>query len=63
LPDEAGLLDALLLAVPTHERVKDSEDVAAVFDHAGEDVAQLRLALCFAMPLGEDRGRDFDVAA
>ena len=55
-------MDALLLAVPADERVKDGEDVAAVFDHTRENVAQLRLAFCLAMPLGEDRRRDFDVA-
>jgi hypothetical protein len=58
-----NLLDALLLAIPANERVKDSEYVAAVFDNAGEDVAQLRLTLCFAMPLGEDRRWHLDVAA
>jgi len=56
-------LDALQLAVPPNQRVKDSKDMAAVFDHAGKDVTKLRLALRFAMPLGEDCGRHFDVAA
>jgi len=56
------LLNALLLAVPANQRVKDGEDMAPVFQHAGKNVAQPRLALGFAVPLGEDRGRHFDVA-
>jgi hypothetical protein len=56
-------LDALLLAVPADQRVKDSENVAAVFHHAGKNVAQLRLAFGFTMPLGEDRRWHFDIAA
>jgi hypothetical protein len=58
-----SLLDALLLPVPTNERIEDSKDVAAVFDHAGENVAKSRLALRFAMPLSENGGWYFDVAA
>jgi hypothetical protein len=56
-------LNALLLAVPADERIEDREDVAAVFNHARENVAEFRLALGFAMPLGEDRGRHFNISA
>src|ERR1700740_1981010 len=59
----SDLLHALLLAVPTNQRIEDSEDVAAVFDHARENVAQARLAFRFAMPLGQHRRRHFDVPA
>ena len=57
------LLNALLLAVPANERVEDGEDMAPVFKHAGKNVAQPRLALGFAVPLGKNRGRDLDVLA
>ena len=56
-----SLLNALLLSIPTNERIEDGQDMPPVFQHARKDVAQARLALCFAMPLGEYRGRHFDV--
>ena len=56
-----SLLNALLLPIPTNERIEDGEDMTAVFKHARKNVAQARLALCFAMPLGEYRGRHFNV--
>ena len=56
-----SLLNALLLSIPTNERIEDGQDMPPVFQHARKNVAQARLALCFAMPLGEDRGRHFDV--
>ena len=58
-----SLLNALLLAIPTNERIEDGQDMPPVFQHARKNVAQARLALCFAMPLGEDRGRHFDISA
>ena len=57
-----GLLNALLLAVPTNEGIEDGEDMAAVFKHARKNVAQAGLALGFAVPLSEDRRRHLDVA-
>ena len=36
------------------ERVENGEDVAAVFDDALEDGAELGLAGCFAIPFGQD---------
>jgi hypothetical protein len=44
------LLDALFLGVPSHEGVKDGENVTAVFDHAVENIAQFRVALGVAVP-------------
>jgi len=55
-------LHALLLTVPTYKRIEDSEDMAPVFHHAEENVAQTWLALGFAVPLGKNRGRNFNIA-
>ena len=57
------LLDALLLSVPADEGVEDGQDVAAVFDHAIENVAQLGIAFGIAVPLQEHRRRNFNIAA
>src|SRR5258707_6614458 len=57
------LLNALLLPIRADQRIKDSEDMTAVFNHAGKNVAQPRLAFRFAMPFSKHRGRHFDVAA
>jgi hypothetical protein len=57
------LLDTQILHVGVDERVEDGEDVAAVLDDASENVAQLGLALGFAVPFGENGRRNFDVAA
>jgi hypothetical protein len=56
-------LHALLLPVPTDKRIENCEDVTAIFDHAGKNVAEARLALGFAMPFSEDGRRYFDIAA
>jgi len=58
---DGTLLNSLLLPVPTNKRVKDGQDVTAVLNHARENVAQARLALGLAVPLGEDRGGNFNV--
>jgi len=55
-------LNALLLAVPANQGIKNSQDVAPVFHHSRKDVAQTRFALGFAVPLGKDRGRNFNIA-
>ena len=57
------LLDALFLCVPAYERVEDGEDMAAVFDHAVEDVAEFRVAFGVAVPLQQYRRGHFDIAA
>ena len=57
-----SLLNALWLRVRTNEGVENSQNVAAVIHHARKDVAKLRIAFCFAMPLGEDDRRHFDVS-
>jgi hypothetical protein len=41
------------LHIGADQGVKDGEDVAAVFEHAGENIAQLGFALGFAMPFGK----------
>ena len=57
------LLNALLLSVPADQGIEDGKDVAPVFDHAIENVAKFRIALGVAVPLQEDRRRNFDIAA
>ena len=46
-----------------NQGVENCQDVAAVFDYALEDSAELGLAGGFAIPFGEDFDRDSDVAA
>ena len=60
---EWDLLHALGAGFGVDERLENRENVPAVIDHAGEDVAQRGIALGFPMPLQEHRGRNFDVAA
>jgi hypothetical protein len=57
------LLDALFLGVPANQGVEYGQDVAAVFDHAVEDVAEFGVALGVAVPLQEYRGGHLDIAA
>ena len=56
------LLDALRLAVRPDERVEDGEHVAPVIYHALKNIFQLRIALGFAVPFGEDGARHLDIA-
>ncbi len=58
-----GLLNALFLGVPPDQGIEDREDVAPVFDHAVENVAEFGVALGVAVPLEQDGLRDLDVAA
>ena len=55
------LLYAVVVNVRTDQSVKDSQDVASVFHHTSEDIAQFRLALRFFVPLCKDQCRHFDV--
>src|SRR5437868_12600452 len=57
------LLNALHLAVPPDQRVKNRQNVTAVFDHAEENVAEFWLALGIAVPLRKHRRRHFNVTA
>src|SRR5690348_2998764 len=57
------LLDALDLAVPSNEGVEYRKDVTPVFDHAKENVSKFGFALRFTMPLGQHRGRHFNITA
>src|SRR4029077_4577198 len=57
------LLDGLLLGVPAYQGVENREDVSAVFNNAMQDVSQTGVLLSFSMPLGQHRGRNFDVPA
>ena len=59
---EGRLLKALRLAVGSDERVEDREHMAPVVHHALENVLQLRIALGFAVPFGEDGARHLDIA-
>src|ERR1700747_1241288 len=56
------LLNALRLAVGPHQRIKNSEHVSPGIPHALEDIFQLRIALGFAVPFGENRAGHLDVA-
>jgi hypothetical protein len=57
------LLNALFLGVPSNEGIEDGEDVAAIFDHAVENVAEFRVALGIAVPLQQHCWRNLDIAA
>lgn len=57
------LLKAKLLVVETDERIENGQDVAAVIDHPGENVSQVWIAFCLAMPFGQYGGWNFDVPA
>ena len=57
------LLHALGARFSVDERFENGEYVAAVINHAGEDVAQRGVVLGFAMPLQQYRGRDLDIPA
>src|SRR5246127_254611 len=58
-----GLLDAMVLYFGADQGVEDGEDVPAVFEHARENIPKLGFALGFAMPLGQNSGRNLDVLA
>ena len=57
------LLDALFLGVPAYQGVEYGENVAAVFDHTVEDVAEFGVALGIAVPLQEHRRGHLNIAA
>jgi hypothetical protein len=59
---ELRLLDALLLSVPANQGVEDRQNMAAVFDHAVEDVAEFGVTLSVAVPLQQNGLRDLNVA-
>jgi hypothetical protein len=60
---ERGLLDALDLPVPANKGVEYGKNVTPVFHHAEENIAKLRLALRFTMPLRKHGRRHFNIAA
>src|SRR5260370_7189916 len=60
LMEKFGLLDAMVLYFGPNQRVEDGEDVPAVFEHARENITKLGFALGFAMPLGQNSGRNLD---
>jgi len=49
-----GLLNPMVMYVRTYQSVKDRQYVPAVFHHAREDIAQLRLALRLFVPFSEN---------
>jgi len=57
-----SLLHALGLAVGPHQGIEDRQHMAPVIQHALKNIFQLRVALRFAVPFGEDRAGYFDVA-
>ena len=63
LMEKFGLLDAMVLYFGANQRVEDGEDVPAVFEHARENITKLGFALGFAMPLGQNSGRNLDILA
>jgi hypothetical protein len=58
-----GLLNALFLGIPPDQGIEDCQDVAPVFDHAVEDVAEFGIALGVTVPLQQDGLGYLDVAA
>ena len=56
------LLNALGVAVRTHEGIEDGQDVTAVIHHALKNITKLRVAFCLAVPFGKDHCRHFDVS-
>jgi len=58
-----SLLQVLVLAVGTDECVKNGENVASIFDHAGKNVAQMRLAFRVPMPFRQNCRRNLNIPA
>jgi hypothetical protein len=56
------LLEMAMLRLRTNQRVENGKDMAPVFDHTREHTAKLRLALGVFVPLGQNRGRNFNVS-
>jgi len=57
------LLKPLAQSIVVNQRVKDGQNVAAVFDDPLQHRTQSRLARRFTVPLGEDRRRNLNVPA
>src|SRR5580692_9208088 len=53
----------MVVNVRTNQSIENRQDVPAVFHHACEDIAQLRLTLGFFVPFSENQCGDFDVLA
>ena len=58
-----ALLHALGARFGVDQGFEEREDVAAVFDHAGKDIAKGRFAFGLAMPFKQYRLGNFNVAA
>ncbi len=56
------LLNALGVAVRTHQDIEDGQDVTAVIHHARKNITKLRVAFCLAVPFGKDNRGHFDVS-
>ena len=54
-------MNPVIVDFAAYQGVKDGQYVPPVLEHARENIAQLRFALRFAVPLGQYRGRSFDV--
>lgn len=52
-----------MLPVRTDQQVKDSQDMPAVFHHAGKNVSKLGFAFGVLVPFGQNRRGNFNVAA
>jgi hypothetical protein len=59
----AKLLQTLRGGIVANQIFENREDVLAVLNHSFENRAKLRLTLRFAIPFGEDRCGDTNVAA
>lgn len=57
------LLNPQVLAVGTHQGIKDGQNVTAVVHHARENITELRVTLRFAMPLDKNCSGNLDVPA
>jgi hypothetical protein len=70
LPEGGGIsdrvarsLEAVVLHFRADEGIKDGQDVPAIFEHAGENVSELWLALGLSMPFGKNCRRNLNVLA
>jgi hypothetical protein len=59
---ENFLLKAAMQRLRTDQRVEDGQHMAAVLHHTREYRKKLRLPLSVFVPLGQNRGRNFDIS-
>ena len=60
--DSAALLEVAVIFFGADERIKNGQDVPAIFYDAREYGKQLRFTFGISMPFGQDGRRHFDIA-